>query len=42
MTIFNRAVNITAKSPCDQQKNELLFLALQDSENVLKWQKYGY
>lgn len=41
MTIFNRAVNITAKSPCDQQKNEL-FLALQDSENVLKWQKYGY
>lgn len=41
MDILNRAVNMTAQSPFDQQKNEL-FLALQVSENVFKWQKSGH
>lgn len=34
MDILNRAVNMTAQSPFDQQKNEL-FLALQVSEKNL-------
>lgn len=42
MDILNRAVNMTAQSPFDQQKNEFLFLALQVSENVFKWQKSGH
>lgn len=41
MDILNRAVNMTAQSPFDQQKNAL-FLALQVSENVFKWQKSGH